>query len=170
MDIKINGMFVEVCESNELKYSFDIERLKIVWEYATEETIEYIYAYATSSELLVALTTASDQGGIIAVIDIANDEIIHYHKGAYVRCAVIVEDKVVSLHCVHYWGIYPYYCVESMDKNLRDMSREPKLLKLSNDIQIDEVKYPELNIAVQNNTLTIINGENKYVIDISEIL
>ena len=50
------------------------------------------------------------------------------------------------------------------------MSKEPKQLKLSDDIKIDEVKYPELNIAVQNNTLTILNGENKYDIDISEIL
>ena len=170
MEIRINEMNVEVYESNELIYSFDIARLKSVWEFATEETIEYIYASATSGELLVALTTASDQDGIIAAIDIDNDEIIHYHKGAYVRCAVIADDKVVSLHCVHYWGTYPYYCVESIDKSLKDMSREPKQLKLSDDIQIDEVKYPELNIAVQNNTLTILNGENKYDIDISEIL
>ena len=170
MDIKINGMCVEVYESNELKYSFDIARLKSVWEFATEEAVEYIHASATPSELLVALTSASDQDGIIAVIDIANDEIIHYHKGSYVRCAVIAENKVVSLHCVHYWGIYPYYCVESIDKSLKDMSKEPKQLKLSDDIKIDEVKYPELNIAVQNNTLTILNGENKYDIDISEIL
>lgn len=170
MEIKINEMHIEVYASDNPNYSFDIARLKSVWEYATEEAVEYIHAWATPSELLVALTTASDQDGIIAVIDMANDEIIHYHKGAYVRCAVIAEDKVVSLHCVHYWGIYPYYCVESMDKSLKDMSREPKQLKLSDDIQIDEVKYPELNISVQNNTLTIVNGENKYDIDISEIL
>lgn len=104
---------------NEGNVSFRIElkRLYKCWIPGESEEYEYLHVKQSATHpeyAIITMTTASDQGGIVAVVDMASGEIVHYHDGEYAISAEIYKDYVITVRGVHHWGIKPYKCVDAV--------------------------------------------------------
>ena len=98
-------------------FSFELEKLYKCWIPGESEEYEYLHVKRSSTSpeyVIIVMTTASDQGGIVAVVDMTSGEIVHYHDGEYAVSAEIYKDYVITIRGVHHWGIKPYKCVDAV--------------------------------------------------------
>ena len=82
------------------------------WEYANEEDVEWAkMTLLDDGNLLIALTTASGQGGVVAIWDTGKDHLIHVSEGAYAVAANVYDGAVYTLCFVEHWGVKAYFIV-----------------------------------------------------------
>lgn len=104
-------------DEGQVLFSIELKRLYERWLPGESEEYEYLHIKRSSTSpeyIIIAMTTASDQGGIVAVVDMASGEIIHYHDGEYAISAEIYKDYVITIRSVHHWGIKPYNCADAV--------------------------------------------------------
>ena len=151
-------------------YIFDCSKLSAYSTDVKDYDIEYIYANLINNKYLcVIVTVASGQAGIIAVVDIVADKIIHVHNGSFAMAALVLNDKVISFHFISYWGHIPSYTIESTDLNNMSMETESKIFKIQSEISLD-LSDGKVDMTVNESKLEISDGKNIYKVDISELL
>ncbi len=150
-------------------YVFDCSELSKYFKDINEYDVEFIYADSTDKNLTIALTVASGQSGIIAVVDVTKNKIIHIQDGSFAISASVFGENVISLHYVSFWGQVPYYTINLMQCGNMDTSKESKSIKLSKDLDLDFSKYT-ISLSLNGNSLKISNGTKSYTEDISTLL
>lgn len=165
--LELKDNLINLYENNELKYSFDWERLNDIWDYATLDDVEGISADYADGLMSVILTTAQGQGGIVAVIDTANDEVIHYHDGSFAIKTLMAGDKLVTLYHVMCYGTVPTYYVDCMYLDHMEMTEADDNIKLPEDADFND---EEIVLTLVGDKLTIEDGANSMDIDISALI
>lgn len=165
--LEIQDTYINVYKENEKIYSFDWTRLKSYWSYANEDDVEGIRADYDNYVLILILTTASGQGGIVAVIDIKSDSIVHVHDGAFAVKSLIACENIITLSHVMYYGVKPSYYIDCIQKDNLEMIESPKYMQIKCDINFDD---DNIFLSLQNNMLKISDGVNETEVDISKLL
>lgn len=165
--LELKDNLINLYENKELKYSFDWERLNDIWDYATLDDVEGISADYADGLMSVILTTAQGQGGIVAVIDTANDEVIHYHDGSFAIKTLMAGDKLVTLYHVMCYGTVPTYYVDCMYLDHMEMTEADDNIKLPEDADFND---EEIVLTLVGDKLTIEDGANSMDIDISALI
>ena len=78
-------------------FSFELKTLDEYW-YGESEEYEYLHVTlgGTSNEyVIIVMTTASGQGGIVAVVDTTSGEIVHYHKSMLKSIRIMLSQSMV---------------------------------------------------------------------------
>ena len=158
---------INVIENDELVYSFDWTRLNEYWDYATEEDVEGISAEFGDGELVLILTTAEGQGGIVAVIDTYNDEIIHVHDGSFAIKVLVTDEQVITLSHVMCFGVHPTYYADCIAKDNMEMIEADSNIQLESDIEFND---EDIRLTLQGSKFTIDDGVNSLEVDLSSIL
>ena len=133
-------------DKNNVVFSFELEKLYELWIPGETEEYEYLHVTrsATSPEYaIVVMTTASGQGGIVAVVDIASGEIVHYHEGAFALFAEIYKGYVVTIYGVQCWGTPYYNCVDVVKFGTKENTSGERLIKV--DRKIEEIVAYEIS-------------------------
>lgn len=165
--LEIKDNFINIYENDELIYSFDWERLSEIWDYATLDDVEEISADYVEGLMSVILTTAEGQGGIVAVVDTANDEIIHYHDGSFAVKTMMAGDRLITLYHAMCYGTLPTYYVDCMYINHMEMTEADDNIKLPDSTEFND---EEIALTLAERKLTIQDGTNIMNIDISTLL
>lgn len=165
--LELKDNLINLYENEELTYSFDWESLKDIWDYATLDDVEGISADYADGLMSVILTTAQGQGGIVAVIDTANDEVIHYHDGSFAIKTLMAGDKLVTLYHVMCYGTVPTYYVDCMYLDHMKMTEADDNIKLPEDADFND---EEIVLTLVGDKLTIEDGANSMDIDISALI
>ncbi|MFQ7291682.1 MAG: hypothetical protein ACLRQ0_05480 [Monoglobales bacterium] len=165
--LEIKDNFINIYENDELIYSFDWERLSEIWDYATLDDVEEISADYVEGLMSVILTTAEGQGGIVAVVDTANDEIIHYHDGSFAVKTMTAGDRLITLYHAMCYGALPTYYVDCMYINHMEMTEADDNIKLPDSTEFND---EEIALTLAERKLTIQDGTNIMNIDISTLL
>ncbi len=165
--LEIKDNFINIYENDELIYSFDWERLSEIWDYATLDDVEEISADYVEGLMSVILTTAEGQGGIVAVVDTANDEIIHYHDGSFAVKTMMAGDRLITLYHAMCYGTLLTYYVDCMYINHMEMTEADDNIKLPDSTEFND---EEIALTLAERKLTIQDGTNIMNIDISTLL
>ncbi len=165
--LELKDSLINLYEDDELTYSFDWERLSDIWDYATLDDVEGISANYVDGLMSVILTTAEGQGGIVAVVDTANDEIIHYHDGSFAVRTLMAGDRIVTLYHVMCYGAAPTYYVDCMYLDHMEMTEADDNIKLPEDTEFND---EEIVLTLVGEKLTIEDGTDTMDIDISELI
>lgn len=150
-------------------YVFDCSRLSSYSTDVQDYDIEYIFANLTKNYLTVIVTVASGQAGIIAVVDIDTDKIVHIQNGSFSIAALLVNEKVISFNFVSFWGQLPYYTIESTEFGNINMEAESKSIKIPNEIEFD-LNNNKISLHVESSKLKISDGNKVHIEDISELI
>lgn len=165
--LELKDNLINLYEDDELIYTFDWERLNDIWSYATIDDVEKIIADYEDGNLSVILTTAGGQGGIIALIDVARDEIIHFHNGAFAIKTLLADDMIITLTHVMRYGTTPAYYVDVMFLDFMEFVESEHYIELPDDANFDD---DEIVMALDNETLMVEDGINQIEVNISELL
>lgn len=165
--LELKDNLINLYENDELIYSFDWESLSKIWDYANLDDVESISADYADGLMSVILTTAQGQGGIVAVIDTANDEVIHYHDGSFAIKTLMAGDKLVTLYHVMCYGTVPTYYVDCMYLDHMEMTEADDNIKLPEDTDFDDEK---IVLTLIGERLIIEDGTDSMDIDISDLI
>lgn len=158
---------INLYADHELIYSFDWERLSDIWDYATLEDVEGISADYADGHMLVILTTAQGQGGIVAVVDVEKDEVIHYHDGSFATRGLLAGERLVTLYHVMCYGVSPAYYVDCTPIEYMEMTESDRKIKLPKNTEFND---EEIVLTLVGEKLTIEDGTDTMDIDISELI
>ena len=156
-------------EKGEKNYCFDCLRLASYSNDIKDYEIEYIFADLKDTYLIVISTVANRQAGIIAVVDIINDTVVHIQNGEFAVAATIVDKKVVSFHNVVLYGQAPYYTIDVSDFGNMDIGKEIKSVKVPYESDF-YTGNNLITISVKDKTLEITNGSITHLEDIGGLL
>lgn len=165
--LELKDNLINLYENDELAYSFDWESLSEIWDYATLDDVECISADYADGLMSIILTTADGQGGIVAVVDTVNDELIHYHEGSFAIKTLIAEDRIITLYHIICYGNAPSYCVDCMYLDNMEMNEADDNIKLPEDVDFNDEK---IILTLIGEKLTIQDETNCIYIDISALM
>ena len=120
-------------------FSFELKTLDEYW-YGESEEYEYLHVTlgGTSNEyVIIVMTTASGQGGIVAVVDTTSGEIVHYHNGAFAIYAEIYKNYVITIYGVQQWGVKYYKCVDAVRFGTKEIVGGEKQIRVDDNIGDD---------------------------------
>lgn len=165
--LEISKNLINLYENGELTYTFNWESLNEIWDYATLDDVEGISVDYQDGMMSVVLTTADGQGGIVAVVDTASDELIHYHDGSFAIKTLVAGDRIITLYHVMCYGTTPTYYVDCIYLDHMEMSEAEDNIKLPEDTDfLDE----QVTLSLTEEKLTISDGTNCMHIDISNLI
>lgn len=164
LELKEKQIIVKKVE--EVIYSFNWEQLNRYWTYASLEDVENISADYDGEYLIVIITTAQGQGGIVAIVDTKTDAIKHIHDGAYAIKAIIIGRKVITLYFVMHYGKKSYYYLDSSPVENMQMNGGFGKIKLPENIEFSNDK---ISLKYANDKLNIEDADIVYDIDISSM-
>lgn len=165
--LELKNTLINLYKNNELTYSFDWRTLKDIWNYATIDDIEGINADYVDGLMSIILTTASGQGGLVAVIDTANNVLIHCHEGSFAIKVLIAEDKIITLYHIICYGNIPSYCVDCIGLKNTVLNEVSDSIKLPEGIEFNDEK---VILALSGEKLTVRDDTNCIDIDISALM
>ena len=131
-------------------FSFELKTLDEYW-YGESEEHEYLHVTlggASNEYVIIIMTTASGQGGIVAVVDIASGEVVHYHDGAFAIFAEIYKDYVITIYGVQQWGVKYYKCVDAVKFGTKEIIEAERQIRIDDNIG-DDFTYTISNNAIQ---------------------
>ena len=156
-------------ENEGLKYSFDCNRLTSYSVDVKDYEIEYIFADVKNNYLTVIATVASGQAGIIAVVDISEDHVVHVQNGSFAISAIVSGNKVISFHDIASYGHYPYYSIDVMNLGNMDMSTESNSMKVDYERDFYNGK-DTISLSLADAILKISNGNITHTENIVDLL
>ncbi len=165
-EIKLTDRAIQV-DDNTSTYTFDFSRVYPYSADIKDYDIEHIFADLRNNYLIIALTVASGQSGIIAVVDISTDEIVHIQGGAFAVSAFLAENNVISLNYISVWGQPAHYTIEVFSLGNMNMNAEGKSKMLPNDIEFNN---DNISLSLEGSALKIFDGEVNHIENISELL
>ena len=137
-------------DQGNIVFSFKLKTLDEYW-YGESEEHEYLWATLggpSREYLIVIMTIASGQGGIVAVVDIASGEIVHYHDGAFAIFAAIYKDYVITIYGVQQWGVKYYKCVDAVRFGTKEIVGGERQIRVDDNIG-DDFTYTINDNAIQ---------------------
>lgn len=167
-DIKIIDNKIKIDNGKE-SYTFDCTRLSSYSADVRDYEIEYVFADITNNYLTVIVTVASGQAGIIAVVDVDTDKVVHIQNGSYAVAALVSDKNVISFHDVASYGHSPFYAVDITDFGNMSMEAESKTMKVSYEPDFYNGK-DTISMVLDGTTLIISNGSITHSEDLSELI
>ena len=167
-NIEIINNVINISEKGN-KYSFDCQRLSLFSTDVRDYEIEYVFADLKNDYLTVITTVASGQAGIIAVVDIREDDIIHFQNGAYAISAMVADNKVISFHDVSSYGHAPFYTIDVIDFGNMNMDVEPKSMNAAYESDFYN-GIETISMSLDGTALILSNGNITYTEDISDLI
>ncbi len=165
--IELSDNLISLYKNEKCMYTFNWESLEKIWNYATMDDVERITADYSDGLLSVILTTAQGQGGIIAVIDIENNKLIHHHDGSFAIKTLITDNKIITLYHIVCYGKTPEYYVDCLNLNERGMMEMTDSIKLPKNVDFND---EDIGLTLIGGTLTIEDGKNAEDVDISALI
>ena len=148
-------------------FSFDLKTLDEYW-YGESEEHEYLHVTlgGTSNQyVIIIMTTASGQGGIVAVVDTSNGEIVHYHDGAFAIYAEIYKDYVITIYGVQQWGVKYYKCVDAVRFGTKE------LIEGELQISVDDNIGDDFTYTISDETIQFKDSSGKiFIVDIADLI
>jgi len=144
--LRVDDTVIHVIKNDAVIFQYDYMDLYNLWlkyiDYIPEEPDDdkEPEGYAISvqeNELAVALLEGSDQGGILGIIDMSTGELIHTQEAAYYIAGITTEDKVITLHLVHHYGVFPYFTIQIKAKGRIDFSECDDYFKVPQELALD---------------------------------
>ena len=167
-NIKIINNVINISEK-ENKYSFDCQRLSFYTTDVRDYEIEHIFADVKNNYLTVIATVASGQAGIIAVVDIIEDDIVHVQNGSFAISAIVSDNKVISFHDVSSYGHAPFYTIDVIDFGNMNMEAETNSMKVTYESDFYN-GIETISMTLDGTILKLSNGNITYTEDISELI
>lgn len=156
-------------EDETLKYSFDCNRLTSYSVDVKDYEIEYIFADVKNNYLTVIATVASGQAGIIAVVDITEDDVVHVQNGSFAISAIVSDNKVISFRDVSPYGHAPFYTIDLIDFGNMNMEIETKSMKVTYESDFYN-GIETISMTLDGTSLKLSNGNITYTEDISDLI
>ena len=157
-----NDVLIEVV-SNDFKKVIRFSDIQPYWSYATEEDFEGGFAKIIGDKILFSLSTASMQGGIVAIWNANSQKIEHISEGAYCVTANIYNGKVYRLLCVSNFVTKEHFELWETPIGTMDANEEGKQINLDfeNVSNKFDGSYPSIGLEVSDNSYVInLNGEH----------
>lgn len=152
---------------NNIVFSFELKTLDKYW-YGESEEHEYLHVAlgGTSNEyVIIIMTTASGQGGIVAVVDTSSGEIVHYHDGAFAIFAEIYKEYVITIYGVQQWGVKYYKCVDAVRFGTKE------IIEGERQIRVDENIGDNFTYTISDNAIQFKDSSGlTAVIDIADLI
>ena len=164
----INNNTIKV-ENEDKKYIFDCLRLSSYSADVKDYEIEYIFANITNNYLTIIATVASGQAGIIAVVDVEADKVVHIQNGSFAVAAMVADKKVISFHDVASYGHAPFYTIDILDFGNMNMETEAKSVKVAYESNF-YMGNNTISMFLEGTTLKISNGNITHTEDISDLI
>lgn len=161
-----NDHIINVVEDNNVIYSFNTTRLLRYWYRCSDYGIS---AVLNGNEMNVILETSANQSSIFAIVDIEKDKIVHCHNSPFCIDAITVDDKLIILHYVYMYGVYPHFQVGSVKKYSLDCNDEDEYIEVPGGSSVTYENYDHM--TVDGSVLSIYSYNNNVCsIDISKLL
>lgn len=109
------------------------------------------------------------KAGIIAVVDISEDHVVHVQNGSFAISAIVSGNKVISFHDVASYGHYPYYSIDVMNLGNMDMSTESNSMKVDYERDFYNGK-DTISLSLADAILKISNGNITHTENIVDLL
>lgn len=143
------------------EYSIPFAPIAKYWEYANEEDVERAkMTLLDNGNLLIALTTASGQGGVVAVWDTKKHQLIHISEAAFAVAASVYRGCVYTLCCISHWGAKDSFSVTKAPLGTMDAWKEWDEEKIT----FDEYDGSDVDFVVTDREYRIIMHEKEYSI------
>ena len=136
----------------------------------TPLTTERVTATVCNGIVVGTVTAYKEQTGLIFAWDPVKNRILHVSDGEFAIQAILVGDKVYSLHCISYYGKYPEFRLCRMKLGNKDICKGYEILSLPDEVT--NHSWPEgtdVSIECRENRLMIIMGKEKFLIDVPDL-
>lgn len=167
-DIQIIDNKIKI-NNGDTEYVFNCDRLSSYSADVRDYEIEYVFADVTNNYLTVIVTVASGQAGIIAVVDVDTDKVVHIQNGSYAVAALVSDENVISFHDVASYGHSPFYAIDITKFGNMNMEAESKTMKVSYEPDFYNGK-DTISMALDGTTLKLSNGSITHTEDISDLI
>ena len=157
-----NDVLIEVV-SNDFKKVIRFSDIQPYWSYATEEDFEGGFAKIIGDKILFSLSTASMQGGIVAIWNANSQKIEHISEGAYCVTANIYNGKVYRLLCVSNFVTKEHFELWETPIGIMDANEEGTEIQIDTQTLCDKFdgSYSSVDLEVSADSYVInLNGEN----------
>ena len=168
IDIKIIDNKIKIDNGKE-SYAFDCTRLSSYSADVRDYEIEYVFADITDNYLTVIVTVASGQAGIIAVVDVDADKVVHIQNGSYAVAALVSEKNVISFHDVASYGHAPFYAIDITEFGNMNMEADSKTIKVTYEPDFYNGK-DAISMTLEGKILKLSNGTITHSEDLSELI
>lgn len=165
-DIQITNNKIKI---NNGEYIFDCDRLSSYSADVRDYEIEYVFADITDNYLTVIVTVASGQAGIIAVVDVTTDKVVHIQNGSFAISALVSDEKVISFHDVASYGHAPFYAIDITEFGNMNMEADSKTMKVSYEPDFYNGK-DTISMSLDGKILKLSNGSITHSEDLSELI
>ena len=165
-DIQITNNKIKI---NNGEYIFDCDRLSSYSADVRDYEIEYVFADITDNYLTVIVTVASGQAGIIAVVDVTTDKVVHIQNGSFAISALVSDEKVISFHDVASYGHAPFYAIDITEFGNMNMEADSKTMKVSYEPDFYNGK-DTISMSLDGKILNLSNGSITHSEDLSELI
>ena len=165
-DIQITNNKIKI---NNGEYIFDCDRLSSYSADVRDYEIEYVFADITDNYLTVIVTVASGQAGIIAVVDVTMDKVVHIQNGSFAISALVSDGKVISFHDVASYGHAPFYAIDITEFGNMNMEADSKTMKVSYEPDFYNGK-DTISMLLDGKILNLSNGSITHSEDLSELI
>ncbi len=155
-------------DKNNLIFTFELKKLYECWIPGKSEEYEYLHVSCSVTfpeYVIIVMTTASGQGGIVAVVDTVSGKIIHYHDGAFALFAEIYKGYVITIYGVQQWGTPYYNCIDAVKLGTKENISGKRTIRVDENIG-EIVTYKIYNDAIQLKD----NSSKTAIIKISDLI
>lgn len=176
IQLKMTNEAILVYGWNGQAYKFELDRLYFYWSDG-KNGIEKGHAEVYDDNpnyLFIILTTASDQSGIVAIVDMSEDKIVHIHEGAFAIKAIKVDGYVLTLYGVYYYGC-PFHNMIGITKfENMSFSEDISITELGSDCLFEayDNRNPSNRIilSLSNDQLVISCDDRKACVDVIKLI
>ena len=119
--------------------------------------------------MTVIVTVASGQAGIIAVVDVTMDKVVHIQNGSFAISALVSDEKVISFHDVASYGHAPFYAIDITEFGNMNMEADSKTMKVSYEPDFYNGK-DTISMSLDGKILNLSNGSITHSEDLSELI
>ena len=133
------------------------------WSYATEEDFEGGFAKIIGDKILFSLSTASMQGGIVAIWNANSQKIEHVSEGAYCVAADVYNGEIYRLLAVSNFVTKEHFELRETPIGIMNANEEGTEIQLDTQALCDKFdgSYSSVGLEVSADSYVInLNGEN----------
>ena len=145
------------------KVTINFSDIQPYWSYATEEDFEGGFAKIIGDKILFSLSTASLQGGIVAIWNANSQKIVHVSEGAYCVAADVYNGKIYRLLAVSNFVTKEHFELWETPIGIIDANEEGTEIQLDTQAICDKFdgSYSSVDLEVSADSYVInLNGEN----------
>lgn len=145
------------------------DALQKYWNYASNEDVEGINITSDDKYIVICLTTAQMQGGIVAVWDIDASKVVHYQNGDYAIVAQKTKNKILTICEISNYSIKPYALLSVCDFGVKDIECSGETYNLNFISKSQNFSYDNYKIICIEDKVIAQIEENKQVFSAGEL-